>query len=566
MKKSRLLAVLTSGTALSLGLALGPVTTAAHAATSTVKHGGVLHVVMPWVTIPDNFNPLNPGTNSATAGGTGSAIYEPLAYDNTYTGAFTPVLATAWQWSSGNKTLTVTTRHGVNWNDGKPFSAADVAFTFNYLKKNPAVDSFGDWKTPLVSVKATSPDTVVFRYQSPDTVVLPFVLSQLIVPEHIFSKVANPVTFTNLKPVGTGPFLLKSYNSTAVTYVKNMNYWMTGRPYINGITIQAVKSNDTAELLLLNGDAAYTYDAITDPNTTYVKAHPAWNKYWWPSISQNILYMNTQVAPFNDVNLRKAVAMSLNDSVIADRAYFGSVAPANGAQEAGVTAGQTSEWVPSSLSSLEWTYNPSGALSLLESHGYKLVNGSLVGPSGTTLPNYKILVGSGWTDFISIAQTMSQELLAIGIHTTIDQEPWSTYYGDAQGGTYDFLVCWSNGNNATPYYEYYYMLSSAEAVQAGTKNVNTNYERYTSPAVDSILSNFSATTTLSQQKADMVSIEKTVLNNVVAVPLTGRPNWFDYSTRFFTGWPSTSDPYNAGEAPDAFNGGAEQLYLNVHLK
>jgi peptide/nickel transport system substrate-binding protein len=563
MRKSRLLAVLASTAMLSVGVAAVPV---GNAAAASVKYGGVLHAVMPWVTIPDNFDPLNPGTNSATAGGTAGAIYEPLAYNNNYTGQLTPMLAASWAWSNGGKTLTIHTRDGATWSDGTPFSAADVAFTFNYIKKFPATDTYGTWKTPLTSVKATSPDTVVLQYSAPDTTALSFIAEQLIVPEHIWSKVANPVTFTNPKPVGTGPFLLKSYTSTAVTYVKNSHYWMAGRPYINGFTIQAVKSNNTAQLLLLNGDAGYTYDAITDPNVTYVAAHPAWNKYWWPSLAQNIVYMNTTVAPFSDVNFRMAVAMSLNDSVIASRAYFGSVAPANGPQEAGVTAGQTAEWAPSSLSSLEWTYNPSGALKLLESHGYKLVNGSLEGPSGNVLPTYKILVGSGWTDFISIAQTMSQELLQIGIHTTIDQEPFSTYYGDAQGGTYNFLVCWSNGNGATPYYEYYYMLDSAESSTSASKPVNTDYERLTSPAIDAALADFSSTTSLTKQKADILSIEKMALTEVPAIPVTGRPNWFVYSTRYFTGWPSASDPYNAGEAPDNWQGGAEQLYLNVHLK
>ena len=327
MRKSRLLAVLASTAMLSVGMTAVPV---GNAGAASVKYGGVLHAVMPWVTIPDNFNPLNPGTNGATAGGTAGAIYEPLAYNNGYTGQLTPMLAASWAWSNGGKTLTIKTRDGATWSDGTPFSAADVAFTFNYIKKFPATDTYGIWETTLTSVTATSPGTVVFQFRSPDTTELPIIAQQLIVPEHIYSKVANPVTYTNLKPVGTGPFLLKSYGSTAVSYVKNPNYWMTGRPYINGFTIQAVKSNDTAELLLLNGADAYTYDAITDPNVTYVKAHPAWNKYWWPSTAQNIVYMNSTVAPFSDVNFRMAVAMSLNDNVIANRAYFGSVAPANG--------------------------------------------------------------------------------------------------------------------------------------------------------------------------------------------------------------------------------------------
>ncbi len=563
MKKARLLAVMTSSAALSLGLAAGPASPANAAASP--HHGGILHVVMPWVNIPDNFNPLNPGTNGSTAGGTGSALYEPLMYDNVVTGKYTPVLATGYTWSDGGKALTIDVRQGVRWSDGKPLTAADVAFTFNYLKKYPALDLQGDWKTPLTSVKATSTGTVVLTYSKPDTVVLPFIMGQLIVPEHIWKNVKDPTTFTNLHPVGSGPFLLKSWSTTEVAYTRNPNYWMAGRPYINGITMTAVKSNETAQLLLLNGQAAYTYDAITDPVHTYVAAHPAWNKFWWPVTGLNMLYMNTQTGPFADVTLRKAIAMTVNDNVVAQRAYYGAIPASGGIGQTAVVPGQQDRWVPKAVASLAPATDPSAALKLLESKGYKLSGGSLVAPNGQALPTFKILVGSGWTDFISIAQTVGQELQAIGIHSTIDQEPWSTYYGSAQNGQYDLLVCWTNGNNATPYYEYYYLLSSAESAKPGA-SVNTNYERFSNPYVDGLLSNFASTTRFAQQKADMVAVEKTVLNQVPAIPLTGRPNFFDYSTRYFTGWPSASDPYNAGEAPDAFNGGAEQLYLNVHLK
>ncbi len=563
MKKSRLLAVVTSSAALSLGLAAGPALAANRA--PAVRHGGILHVVMPWNNIPDNFNPLNPGTNGATAGGTGSALYEPLMYDNVVTGKFTPVLATGYTWSDGGKTLTIDIRQGVKWSDGKPFSARDVAFTFNYLKKFPAVDTQGDWKTPLTSVRATSASTVVLTYSKPDSVVLPFIMGQLIVPQHIWAKIADPTTFTNLHPVGTGPFVLGSWSPTQVSYRKNSRYWMTGQPYVNGLTMTAVKSNQTAQLLMMNGEAAYTYDAITDPVHTYVAAHPAWNKFWWPVTGLNVLYMNTQTGPFADLTLRKAIAMTINEDVVAQRAYYGAIPSSSGIGQTGVVPGQQAQWVPESLAAMAPKNDPAGALRLLESKGYKLQGGSLVSPSGQALPTFKILVGSGWTDFISIAQTIGQQLQAIGIHTTIDQEPWSTYYGSAQNGQYDLLVCWSNGNNATPYYEYYYMLSSAESAKAGAA-VNTNYGRFSNNYIDGLLSSYASTTKFAQQKAAMVAIEKTMLTQVPAIPLTGRPNFFDYSTRYFTGWPSASNPYNAGEAPDAFNGGAEQVYLNVHLK
>jgi peptide/nickel transport system substrate-binding protein len=560
-KASRSLALLAGSATVALGLAATPV---ASASAASIRYGGVLKYVSSWTTIPDNFNPLNPAGTGGTAGGTGSLLYEPLIYNNIYTGKQTDFLATGYKWSNGNKTLTVTTRQGVKWSDGTPFSAADVAFTFNLLKRYPALDTNGDWKTSLSSVTATGPDTVVFQFKSPYTVILPELLGQEIVPEHLWSKVKNPVTYANPHPVGTGPFLLKSYSNTEVSYVKNPHYWMPGRPYISGVTMEAVKSNSTAQLLVMNGGADFTYDGITDPAKSFVAADPAWNHFWWPVTNFNFLYMNTATAPFNDLYFRKAVAMAINDNVVAERAYFGAIPAATGALETGVTSGQVDAWVPPSVGKLEWKYDPSGALKLLESHGYKLVNGTLEAPGGKPIPTLSILVGSGWSDFISMAETIGQELLPLGIHTTVNQEPYSTYASSADFGRYSLMISWGNGNNVTPYYEYYYLLSPNNTAPVG-KLASTNWERFTSPSITSALGQYAHTTDLAVQKAAMAAIEKEVLKYVPVVALTGRPNFFDYSTRSFVGWPSPKNPYNEGDPGDGFGGGGEMTYLNVHL-
>ena len=177
---------------------------------------------------------------------------------------------------------------------------------------------------------------------------------------------------------------------------------------------------------------------------------------------------------------------------------------------------------------------------------------------------------AGWTDFISVATTLQSELKQIGITSTVDQEPWSTYYPSILDGTYQFAVSWSNNNNATPYYEYYSLLDSAQMVPDGTASTGDNWERWSSPTVDAALASYASTSSLSLQKTDMATVEKSVLQNVPVIPLTGRANWTDYSTRYFTGWPSysksafSSGAYNAGEPPDNATG-AELMFLNVHL-
>src|SRR5262245_60984509 len=83
------------------------------------------------------FNPLNPSDTGLSVG----FIYEPLVYVNPLQqGKTTPMLASSYQWSNGNKTLAFTIRSGVKWSDGQPLTANDVAYTFNLTKKYSALD------------------------------------------------------------------------------------------------------------------------------------------------------------------------------------------------------------------------------------------------------------------------------------------------------------------------------------------------------------------------------------------------------------------------------------------
>ena len=103
------------------------------------------------------FNPFNPAVTLVSFGW----VYEPLEYVNILkTGSTTPWLATSSQWSNGFKTLTFTIRSGATWSDGQPFSAADVAYTFNAMKSDKAIDLNALWTAdggPLTSVALKGP-------------------------------------------------------------------------------------------------------------------------------------------------------------------------------------------------------------------------------------------------------------------------------------------------------------------------------------------------------------------------------------------------------------------------
>ncbi len=529
------------------------------------KYGGTLRLVMPWGPLTFNLNPfLSPGVRLGII----PEIYEPLFYVNSLNNHITPMLATSYKWEDNALKLVVTVRKNVKWSDGTPFTAKDVAFTFNYIKRYPALDTYGIWSktSTLQSVKAKG-DTVIFTFSKPDTPLFYYISSVLIVPEHVWSKILDPTKYTNPKPVATGPFIFKAFNApNQIIAVKNPNYWMKGRPYLNEIEMYSVKSNTTALLYMLRHkyDASYLY--IPDPQRTWISPNPTLNHMFWPTNNINVLYMNTQKFPFNDSIFRKAISMSINRKTLEKTAYFGT--GGYDQNPTGIIPAQQKEWIDPTLSTLAsqiGSYDPQKAQELLASIGFKKNSrGLLTTPNGKVLPTFKILVGAGWTDFISMAQVISKELEQIGIRTTIDQEPWSTYISSVMTGTYDMVICWGTGVGPTPYYLYYREFNPAFSASKIGETAVSDYSRYTNPLITAALKVYASTSNLNLQKQAIYTIERIVLEDVPFVVLTNRTQFFDYSTAHLVGWPSESNPYTSGGNFDGEDG--LPMSLNIHLK
>src|SRR5438034_5430257 len=144
----------------------------------------------PRAPLTKTFNPFSATSTGYTLHST-NLYYEPLFFFNILNPnqAPVPMLATAYSFSNGGKTLTLTTRSGVKWSDGKPFSAADVAFTFNLLAKNPTLAQTG---TPApTSASATGPNTVVLNFAAPQAGNFFLIGTQAIVSQHVWQSVSK---------------------------------------------------------------------------------------------------------------------------------------------------------------------------------------------------------------------------------------------------------------------------------------------------------------------------------------------------------------------------------------
>src|ERR1700751_665004 len=229
-----------------------------------------------------SFNPFNPG--NLGEGVTMGEVYEPLAFVNTLqSGKATPWLATSWAWSNGNKTLTFTIRNGVKFNDGTPMTPADVAFTFNLMKKFPTLDLNSSWS--VLSSVTQQGNQVVMTFKSAAVPYFYYIADQTpIVPQHIWSTIANPVSYADAKPVGTGAFTVNPCSAQNITYLANPHYWQPGEPKVAKVLYPAFTSNDPAKQYLATGEAQWASQFI--PNTTafYTSKSPD-NHSWFPPIA-----------------------------------------------------------------------------------------------------------------------------------------------------------------------------------------------------------------------------------------------------------------------------------------
>jgi peptide/nickel transport system substrate-binding protein len=480
-------------------------------------------------TLQDNFNPFSANKRIGTM-----YMYEPLEYVNSINGAETPFLATG-HTLKGDNEVDFAIRSGVKWSDGQAFTPADVVYTFDLLKKVPALDALGIWQH-VKSVTATG-NTVKVVFTSPDVPFVQVVEQQLIVPQHIWSKVKNPTTFTNTKPVVTGPYVLSKFNPNQYTLTKNSKYWQADKVAAAKIDFPALTGNQQSQLQLSRG--GYDWATLFVPNVkqTWV-SKAAGNAYWFPPGGTISLFLNLTKAPYNNVGFRQGLSDALNRSEIADKAEDGYVQPAS---QSGLLLPNLTKWLDPSLPSKGVvSQNTAKAMQLFAQAGYTKKGGSLVGKNGKPV-TMTLESPNGFTDWLQGAQTLQQQLKAVGINVTIRTPEYAAYQQALTNGSFDAAIG-SFGGTGSPYVDFFNTLSSKQTAPVG-KAAASNFSRFSDPATDKLLDQLQSETQHSQQQASVNGLEHVMYNQVPVLALWYGATWGEYATKGFTGWPSASNPY-----------------------
>ena len=505
-----------------------------------------------------NFNPFNQTSARAT---TKDFIYEPLAIFNRLAGAkWEYRLAESFELADDLKSISFTLRDGLKWSDGEPITVDDVVFTYDYLKKFPALD-FNSVSALMASVEKVDERTVRFNLLQPNSLIATTIVAMPIVPEHIWKDVADPVTFANETPVGSGPLTeITRFTPQIYEQCRNPNYWDAESLKVDCMRLPQLADNPQVLAALAEGTLDWATSFIPDIDNTFVAKDPEHNKYWFLPSSIVAFTLNFEAPDennkkaFNDVNFRRAVSMLIDRQTIIDIAGYGypvinedpamlgEFYKAFGNPEVATQFGQYGK------------FDLDAAVALLDSSGYVDANGDGFrdNPDGTPIA-IDIEIPNGWTDWIDATQIAIETLKQAGLNVEMSTPEESVWASDLIDAKYSMSLN-AIASAANPYFPY---IRSFNPADFGKSRFSA--QRWTDPEVIEMLNQYTQVKDPAEQKSIMDSIQLKVAEAMPVIPVYNSPSFYQYSTKRFTGWASAENPITSPVVSNANPGRLIQL-------
>ena len=222
-------------------------------------------------------------------------------------------LAKSWDVSKDGTVITFKFQSGIKWQDGSPFSADDVKFTFErYARPPQGVKSV--WMAqlkPIKEAKVLDDTTLQLVLNEPSASFLDSLTYIVIYSRKWIEGGGDP----RRQHVGTGPFKLQSYTpSVSLQFVRNASYWQEGKPYLDGLTWHIVADRATRFAALRTGRvrvASTRFSQLTPTEKTTIEQDKL-SVRLWPTIVQGSPYMifNLKTQPFSDIRVRRAIHLA----------------------------------------------------------------------------------------------------------------------------------------------------------------------------------------------------------------------------------------------------------------
>jgi len=540
--------------AMTMGLMIG-LSTSASASSNPYANVNLTVSVNGFGPQADNLNPFLPTSTDNSAYANTDMIYEPLwQYDIVNPTKTYPWLATTQTLANDDKTLNLTLHPNVKWFDGKPFTSADVVYTFDLIKKYPALNVNG---ITFQSVVATGPLGVKFTFSAPSYPEVYYIMNQTpIVPEHLWSKVKNPETYADTNPIGTGPFTLKSFTPQYMVLQRNPNYWQAGLPKINTITYPSVGSADAQNAATNSGQ--YDWSQATEPGIQklFVAKSPH-NHVWYPPTAITALMPNDTIYPLNLPLVREAISMAISRKTVSTLGEWGYEPPIS--TETGLLLPNYQSALDPAYKSDTYSFNVAKAKSLLKQAGLKTnSSGQVLAKNGKPL-SLTLIDPSSFSDYMQDLTIISGDLKAIGIGSSVQGTSVASWTSDLATGEYDLSLYYSN-TGPTAYYIYNSWLNYGLSAKIGNP-ASGDFERWNDPATQKFLNAYATASTDAQRQTALNGIEGIMVSQIPVIPLVYSIDWGAYTTNNVSGWPTPQNPYSSAGSLEPPN----QEFVALHL-
>jgi peptide/nickel transport system substrate-binding protein len=434
--------------------------------------------------------------------------------------ATAPGLAETWEQSEDGLTWTFKIKQGVTWSDGTPFTARDVAATYNWIIDNGA-GAFIDYFPFTDSITAPNDSTLVWKTTRPTGAPLypPYVY---ILPEHMLSQYKDKADFRNWKgfpdAIGTGPFRLVEWQRGDFWRLEaNPDYW-GGAPKIDELVFRTFKNEETLIQALEQGEIDFAYD-ITSPDlfgelqgNPDITAHEAGNSYF------NQLSMNecTDSVPyckrtgFNyhpalaDPQVRLAIDYAIDRQTLVDQVNkgFGDV---------GTTVINQARWHYDIPNLIE--FDPEKANQILDDAGYLDTDGDGIRemPGGGQPLEFRFVVRSEKPSTVDAGQFITEWLRDIGIATNPEAVSDSKLSDILYSNDYDMYIWGWGTTEPDPNFQ----LSAYTTSQCGFWSDTC----YSNPEYDELFKEQQAAATVKDRETIVDQMQQIIYDDRPELPL-----------------------------------------------
>lgn len=503
---------------------------------------------------------LNPGSMSSQ--GHHQVMIESLYYLNYQTGELIPWLAAEQAtWNEDFTVVTIPLRDGIKWSDGEPFTAEDIVFTIEMLKANPTL-SFADRVVDVAKAEAIDDVTlqITLNRTDPRFVVNAFGVriwgAVRIVPKHIWES-QDPNTFTNFDlekgwPVWTGPYKLVKATSTEFVFDRRNDWWgaETGFQDLPAperiIFVEAGPDERKAAALAANevdGQPSLridTFNTVLEQNASAI----GWTTdppHAWIDPCPGELGFNTRVAPWDDKDMRWAVAYALSNQEIGDAQTggFGQPSPYNFPDYPALQA-----WLTENQDLLDQydstAYDPAKAKEIIESKGYVMGADGFYEKDGERL-QVDILFKTEEPILPALVVSAFQE---VGIDAAPRALAGAAYFDARTTGDFEIethhVAC---GSVVEPYDEL--NLFHSRWIKPIGERASNNIWGWSNAEYDQIVDEMQTIAPGADRQHELFRRALEIrLQELPIISLTQQRRVVPYSTKYWTNWPTAENDYH----------------------